>query len=75
MGYNVGGIPDIIKDNYNGFLIKPFNFYLFSKKLGILIKNKKLRKKFSLNAKIYSKKNWSHKVIKTKYEKNLSNII
>ncbi len=75
VGYNVGGIPDIIKDNYNGFLIKPFNFYLFSKKLGILIKNKKLRKKFSLNAKIYSKKNWSHKVIKTKYEKNLSNII
>ena len=74
VGYNVGGISDIIKNNHNGFLIKPFNFSLFSKKLEILIKNKKLRKKFSINAEIFSKKNWSNKVIKEKYKKKLDKI-
>lgn len=75
VAYNVGGIPDIIKNNYNGFLIDPFNFNLFSKKLEILIKNKKLREKFSLNAKNYSKKNWSHNIIKEKYKKKLLSLI
>ena len=69
IAYDVGGIPDIVKNNYNGFLIKPFKFKLFSKKLELLIKNKKLRKKFSINAAKYAKKNWSHKVIKKKIRK------
>ena len=46
IAYKVGGIPDIIKNNYNGYLIDPFNFRLFSKKLETLIKQKKLRKNF-----------------------------
>ena len=32
IAYKVGGIPDIIKNNYNGYLIDPFNFRLFFKK-------------------------------------------
>ena len=75
IAYDVGGIPDIVKNNYNGFLINPFDFNLFSKKLRALIKDKKLRKKLSKNAYIYSKKNWSHNMIKIKYQKKLFNIL
>ena len=40
VAYKVGGIPDIIKNNVNGYLIDPFNFRSFSKKIEILIKHK-----------------------------------
>lgn len=74
IAYKVGGIPDIIKNNYNGYLIDPFNFRLFSKKLEILIKQKKLRRKFSINAYNYSKKKWSHDKIRKKYKKLFSSL-
>lgn len=74
VAYKVGGIPDIIKNNVNGYLIDPFNFRSFSKKIEILIKHKKLRKKLSLNAYNYAKKKWSHKIIRKKYKKQLSDL-
>ena len=74
VAYNVGGIPDIVKNNYNGYLIEPFKFKLFSKKLELLIKNSKQRSKFSINAAKYAKQNWSHDSIKKKYKQALINI-
>jgi len=47
----VGGIPEIIKNNENGFLVNPNNFYEITKKLEILIGDFKIRKKFSENGK------------------------
>ena len=70
VAYKVGGIPDIIKNNVNGYLIDPFNFRSFSKKIEILIKHKKLRKKLSLNAYNYAKKKWSHKIIRKNIKNN-----
>ena len=75
IAYNVGGLSDIVKNNYTGFLIKPFNHVLFSKKLKKLINSKNLRLKFSENAHNFSKKNWSHAVIKKKYINDLLKII
>lgn len=40
---NVGGIPYIVKDNINGFLVKPGNAHELADKLKILLENEKLR--------------------------------
>jgi glycosyltransferase involved in cell wall biosynthesis len=74
IAYKVGGLSDIVKNNYNGYLIKPFNINLFSKKIEILIKDKKLRKKFSKNAHKFSKKKWSSNLIKKAYKQKLSEL-
>ena len=44
IGTNVGGIPDVIKNNKNGFLIEPHNPQQLADKIIKLIKNKSLRK-------------------------------
>jgi len=75
IAYNVGGLSDIITNNYNGFLIEPFNHVLFSKKLQKLIRSKNLRYNFSKNAHKFSKKKWSHKIIKRKYVSELNNLL
>tara|TARA_B100001057_G_scaffold480824_1_gene554102 strand:+ start:58 stop:1203 length:1146 start_codon:yes stop_codon:yes gene_type:complete len=56
---NVTGCRDSILNNYNGLLCKPHDYLDLSKKIEKLILNKKLRKKFSLNASNYAKKNFS----------------
>ena len=62
------GVNDIIKNNKNGFLIKKFDIYEYSKFLKKLYNNKNLNKKFSL----YS--NNHKKNFKTNY-KDLFNYI
>lgn len=42
----VGGIPEIVKNNENGFLIPPRNKEKLAQKLDILINNRELREKF-----------------------------
>ncbi|MBU2082306.1 glycosyltransferase, partial [Patescibacteria group bacterium] len=43
---NVGGIPDLIKDGINGFLVEPNNPKMLAEKIKILMENKELREKF-----------------------------
>ena len=74
IGYNVGGISDIINNNINGYLIEPFNTRKFSRKLEFLIKNKSERNKFSKNAFKYAKKKWSERIIGNGYKNFLSNL-
>ena len=53
---NVGGIPDIIKDDENGFLVEPKNPKEIAKKVILVIKDDNLRKKISEKNRIESKK-------------------
>jgi len=46
IGTNVGGVPEIITDNYNGFLIPPNDSSILAQKIEELLYNKKLRKEF-----------------------------
>ena len=49
IGSNVGGIPDVIKDGYNGFLVPEKSEIELAEKINILISDKLLRKKFIKN--------------------------
>ena len=49
IGTNVGGIPEIITDNYNGFLVQPNNPSLLVQKIEELMYNEKSRKEFIKN--------------------------
>lgn len=46
----VGGIPELIEDNVNGYLIPPKNYEKLSEKLSSLVADRKLRKKFGEKA-------------------------
>ena len=58
---NVNGCRELVKDNYNGFLISPKNSKMLEKKMAYLIENKKKIKKFGLNSK---------KIFNQKFKKN-----
>jgi glycosyltransferase involved in cell wall biosynthesis len=47
---NVGGIPDIVSDGLNGFLVPPCNPEALATKLGLLLGDKTLREKMGRNA-------------------------
>ena len=47
---DVGGIPELVLDGYNGFLIKPGDIKSLARKIDILIQNKKLREKMGRRA-------------------------
>jgi len=52
---DVGGIKDIIKNNKNGLLIKQKNPKEIAEKINYLLKNKKIMKRISTNAKLTGK--------------------
>jgi len=50
IGTNIGGIPEVITDDYNGFLIEPNNPSLLTQKIEKLLYDEENRKKFIKNA-------------------------
>lgn len=48
---NVGGLPEIVKENENGFLIQSKNSNQIAQKIIFLLQNKELRKQMSENSK------------------------
>lgn len=46
IGTKVGGIPEIISDSYNGFLVPPNDASILAQKIEILLKNEEIRAKF-----------------------------
>lgn len=67
IAFEIGGLKDLIKNNFNGYLCKPFNLNQYSKRLNNLILDKKMREKFSLNSINYSKKTFDFKNIGNQY--------
>ena len=57
---NLSAMPEIIKNNYNGLLVKPNNPILLSKSIKLLY-DISLRKKLSFNGYLFVKKNFSVK--------------
>ena len=55
---NVGGIPDLVKDGENGFLVEPHNPEKLAEKIKILIESKDLRDKFGKTGREHVAKNY-----------------
>ena len=47
---DVGGVNEIIENEYNGFLVQKNDFKELAKKIEVLLRSAKIRKKFSINA-------------------------
>lgn len=58
---NVGGIPDIIKDGKNGFLVEPKNSRALADRITALIENEILRQKMSEYGRRFVENNFSWK--------------
>lgn len=54
----VGGIPDLVKDGENGFLVEPHNPEMLAKKIDELIQDKDLREKFGIAGREWVSKNY-----------------
>lgn len=54
VGFNTGGIPDLIKENYNGFLAQKGNEVDLAEKLNLLLDNSHLLENFSKNARSFA---------------------
>lgn len=70
IGSNLGGIPELVKDNENGMIYKYNDTDELANKILELYKNDELKKKFSKNAKEYAKNEYN----KENYYKEIMNI-
>jgi len=66
IGFRIGGLNDIIFDNYNGYLVQPFN----TQKLGLAIDQTiNLGKNFfKHNCRLFAEKEFAYRTIKSKYD-------
>jgi glycosyltransferase involved in cell wall biosynthesis len=67
IAFGVGGIPDRVHQNYNGFLISPFDTYLFAKKIEEIIVNPLIIKKLKDNLKYQNKEIYSSEKMAREY--------
>jgi len=68
---NVGGIPELMKDNETGFLVEKGNADEWIKKLSILIEDKQKREDMGNNGKKFVEENFSWDKIVIEFLKNL----
>lgn len=71
----VGGIPDIVKHNKTGFLVKNINFKQYAKFMSIYLNKKKLAILHGRNAKNKHKNNYTKDIFEKKFIKILKKII
>ncbi len=65
--YKVGGLPELVHDKLNGFLVPFGNIELLASKAIEILKNNTLREEFSKNARKYVIENYDSKKITLKY--------
>lgn len=59
IGYNHGGISEMVIDGKNGFLVEPLNYKELAEKINILLENSSLRKKMGIESLKRQKKYFS----------------
>ena len=67
IGSNVGGIPDVIKDGYNGFLVSERSSGELAIKIIELLSDKKLQSKFKQNGLKTVKETFTWDVVSNKF--------
>jgi glycosyltransferase involved in cell wall biosynthesis len=69
ISFDIGGCNEIIRDNFNGYLIPPFNSQLFVEKIIYCFDNPYLLKQFSANGRMYAEQNFDIKSCAENYFK------
>lgn len=75
IGFDIGGVPDMIENDKNGYIIPPFDILAFSKAIEILIYNHEVINKFSNNARIGAIEKYDSKVCTDNYINLYSEIL
>lgn len=70
IGTNSGGIPELVKDGYNGFLIEEKNVRQLSSKVKVLLESNQLRTMYSING-IKTARQRDYRIIASKYNQIL----
>lgn len=68
VGFNVGGLPDIVTHSETGFLASPFDCSELAKYISIILTDRELRAKMSDSAIAYARRNWDPSVVIPQYE-------
>lgn len=63
---NVGGIPDVVQDHFNGILVPPSDEPKLAEAIQYLLDNENIRRNFGRNGRIFIKKNFSSDVMADK---------
>ncbi|MEY2196504.1 glycosyltransferase family 4 protein [Neobacillus sp. BF23-41] len=66
---NCGGIPEIIKDNYSGFIVEPANPKQLAEKLSLLLRKESLRRELAGNAQSFAKQHLTFSNMTQRIEK------
>ena len=72
---NTGGVPEIVEDDYNGYLVNTGSVKGFTDAINILCANKILRRKFGNNAKYKVSQKFSTKEIVSKIDAVYSSLL
>ena len=75
ISFNIGGCNEIIIDDFNGFLIPPFNTELFVEKVIYCLDNPNLLKQFSVNGRRHAEQNFDIKSCAENYFIIFQNIL
>ena len=65
----IGGVPEIVKNGYNGFLVNPYDIEDLSEKIELLANHDEIRQKMALNARKFVERNYSWSAIALKVNK------
>jgi len=75
----VGGIPEVVRHGYNGFLVEPMNVEKIANYVKVLVEDEKLREELSKNAHYFVRKNYDWRVIANRislvYKNAVNNLI
>lgn len=66
---NIGGFPDLVNDNENGYMCKPSDYLNFSKSIIKITSNESLYKSFSVSARKKVLKYFDLNIISNRYKK------
>jgi glycosyltransferase involved in cell wall biosynthesis len=75
IGSNVGGIPDIITDGKNGFLVPEQDLEILADKINLLLSDEELREKFRKNGLLKVQESFTWDTISSRFSDIYSEIV
>lgn len=75
MGFDLEGMPEVIIENFNGYLISPFNLQAYKKQFESLVSSPSSILKFSKNSRQSALDKWDQSVVAKKYNKLFDSVI